>query len=160
MTTVPLKFVANSFLQRDFRDGVATISPMKMQKLVYLAHGWNLAINDGPLIDEHFEAWPYGPVEEDLYHIFKQFRNYPITKYATSWVGNESKAFIVPPANESFYQIFDRVVEKYGHFTALQLSALTHQPGTPWSITRERRWPEIPNELIRDHFRELVGNSG
>ena len=133
---------------------------MKMQKLVYLPHGWNLAINDRPLIDEHFEAWPYGPVEEDLYHIFKQYRNNPIRDYAKSWVGNEAKAFVVPDSNVDFYAIFDRVSKKYGHFSALQLSALTHQPGTPWSITRANGWPEIPNQLIKDHFRELAANGG
>ena len=62
---------------------------MKMQKLVYLAHGWHLAIHDRPLISENFEAWPYGPVEEDLYHIFKPYRDAPITDYAKTWVGNE-----------------------------------------------------------------------
>ncbi len=160
MPPLPVKTVANSFLQADFRDGVATISPMKMQKLVYVAHGWNLAINDEPLIAESFEAWPYGPVEEDLYHIFKQYRNNPITDYAKSWAGSEEKAFVVSRKNTAFYEIFDRVKQKYGHFTALQLSALTHQPGTPWSLTRANGLPVIPNDMIRDHFRELAAGGG
>ncbi|KLI63584.1 hypothetical protein AAV99_07435 [Aurantiacibacter marinus] len=158
--TLPLKSVANSFLQADFRDGFASISPMKIQKLVYLAHGWNLAINDEPLISEKFEAWPYGPVEEELYHIFKQYGNGPIRDYAKSWAGNEEKAFVVSDANSGFYDIFNRVMQKYGHFTALQLSALTHQPGTPWSETRANGWPEIPDDMIRDHFRELAAHGG
>lgn len=56
------KIVANCLLQRDFEDGRATISPMKLQKLVYLLHGWNLAIAEEPAIDSQFLAWPYGPV--------------------------------------------------------------------------------------------------
>lgn len=160
MATLPIKHVANTFLQADFRSGVATISPMKMQKLMYFAHGWNLAIHGEPLIDENFEAWPYGPVEEDLYHIFKQYRNGPITDYAKSWAGTEEKAFVVSESNHGFYDIFNRVVQKYGNFSALQLSALTHQSGTPWSVTRANGWPEIPNELIQNHFRELAANGG
>lgn len=155
---LPIKSVANNFLQWDFTNGVASTTPMKMQKLVYLAHGWNLAINDCPLVDENFEAWPYGPVEEDLYHMFKQYRNNPITDYAKSWVGDVEKAFVVPASATYFYEIFDRVISKYAHFTALQLSALTHQDGTPWSITRANGWSEIPNDLIRDHFRGLAAH--
>lgn len=35
-------------------------------KLVYFAHGWNLAINQAPLIDDTIEAWPC-PVIPALY---------------------------------------------------------------------------------------------
>ncbi len=154
----PVKQVANSFLQRDFTNGVASTTPMKLQKLVYLTHGWHLALHDAPLINEKFEAWPYGPVEDELYHIFKGYRNTPITDYAKSWVGNEEKAFVVADKFTSFSDVFNKVVNKYIHFSALQLSALTHQSGTPWSITRVSNKTTIPNDLIRDHFRGLVDN--
>lgn len=151
------KIVANCFLQRDFEDGRATISPMKLQKLVYLLHGWNLAIANEPAIDSQFLAWPYGPVEEGLYHIFKPFRGNPITEYAMSWDGDEKKALVVEKAdNEIFYKIFDFVVSRYMPMTALQLSTLTHQPGTPWSITRGKREMVIPNELIKEHFKGIA----
>ena len=156
--TLPINQVANNFLQWDFTNGIASTTPMKLQKLVYLAHGWHLAIHDAPLIEEKFEAWPYGPVEEFLYHMFKQFRNNPINDYAKTWVGGEEKAFVVSPDNTRFFEVFSRVIQKYGNFSALQLSALTHQPGTPWSITKAKGESEIPNELIRDHFRGLVAH--
>lgn len=156
--TLPIKHVANNFLQWDFQNGRASTTPMKMQKLVYLAHGWNLAINDAPLIAENFEAWPYGPVEEELYHMFKQYRDSPIADYAKSWVGNEKKAFVVADSITFFGEIFSRVITKYANFSALQLSALTHQDGTPWSITRANGGTVIPNELIKQHFRQLASN--
>lgn len=156
--TVPIKYVANDFLQWDFQNGQASITPMKMQKLVYLAHGWHLAINDTPLIGEKFAVWPYGPVEESLYHIFKQYRDDPITDYAKSWVGDARKAFVILDFNAHFREIFDLVISKYAHFTALQLSALTHQEGTPWSISRANGWTEIPDDLIKRHFRLLASN--
>lgn len=151
------KLVANNFLQRDFEDGVATITPMKLQKLVYCMHGWHLAIAGKPAITGQYEAWPYGPVEEDTYHIFKQYRNRPIRTYAQSWVGAESKAFVVAPnENKEFYDILDFVAQRYMPFSATQLSAMTHQPGTPWSITRDQGGTVISNDLIRDHFRALA----
>lgn len=154
-----VKHVANCFLQRDFEDGCATITPMKLQKLVYCLHGWHLAIEDEPAIDGQFEAWPYGPVEEELYHIFKSYGGNPIKSYATSWINDEKKAFVVPNSNHRFYEIVDFVAKKYMKFSATELSAMTHEPGTPWSITRGRRKSEIDNDLIKEHFRSIA-NAG
>jgi len=154
--TFPVQWVANSFLQRDFSDGVATITPMKIQKLVYMMHGWHLAITGEPAITGEFEAWPYGPVEDELYHLFKQFRSKAIKNYATTWVGDTPKAFVVSDDKTEFHSIFDKVVSKYMPMTALQLSSLTHQPGTPWSQVRGTGGGKIPNEMIEQHFREIV----
>lgn len=154
--TLPIKYIANNFLQYDFTNGSASTTPMKIQKLVYLVHGWYLAVHGEPLIDESFEVWPYGPVQEDLYHLFKGYRNTPITSYAKSWVGDQEKAFVVSDTNTNFYDVFNEVIQKYMNFSALQLSALTHQDGTPWSITKEMCEGTISNDLIRDHFRGLV----
>ena len=155
--TFQAKIVANCFLQRDFANGIATISPMKLQKLVYCFHGWFLAIEDKPVIDTHFQAWPYGPVEENLYHIFKPFGDQAITDYAMSWDGDEEKAFVVAEKNnEKFYGILKVVIDKYMPLSALQLSTLTHQPGTPWSKTREEGKMNISNDLIKEHFRGIV----
>jgi uncharacterized phage-associated protein len=130
---------------------------MKLQKLVYCLHGWHLAITGNPAIDGEFEAWPYGPVEEDLYHLFKAYRNKPITTYAQSWDGDEQKAFVVAPSgNKEFYDILNFVAERYMLFSATQLSAMTHKAGTPWSITRDSGLSVIGNDLIRDHFRTLA----
>jgi len=153
---ISVKLVANSFLQADFNSGSKSISPMKIQKLVYLTHGWHLAIHEEPAIDGFFEAWPYGPVEDELYHVFKEYGSSPIKDYAKSWDGTAFKAFVVSDTNSKFQQVFDQVLKKYMRFSALQLSALTHQPGTPWSITRNTGGGIIPNELIQTHFQELA----
>src|SRR5258708_4237314 len=69
---------ANFFLAKGLEDGVS-IDPLKLQKLVYFAHGWHLAVTGKPLIDEYVEAWPYGPVIPSLYHRFKSYGADPIT---------------------------------------------------------------------------------
>lgn len=58
------------------------IPPLKMQKLVYISHGWHLALSDGkPLVsDEYVEAWPYGPVFPSVYHEFKHYGASPHTR--------------------------------------------------------------------------------
>ena len=40
---------------------------MLLQKLVYIAHGWNLAICGEPLIEEAPEAWDNGPVYRSIW---------------------------------------------------------------------------------------------
>ena len=64
--------VANWFLDRADKDG-KPLDPMKLQKLIYFAHGWHLALTSKPLINEHPEAWAYGPVIPSIYHRFKKY---------------------------------------------------------------------------------------
>ena len=91
--TYPIKHVVNCFLQKDFEDGTASITPMKMQKLLYFLQGWHLAITGEPVIEEKFSAWQYGPVEENLYHMLKKYRGMPITAYLTD--EDSQQAFVV-----------------------------------------------------------------
>ncbi len=54
------------------------ISNLKLQKLVYYAQAWYLAIHDQPLFNEEFEAWIHGPVIPVLYQKYKTFSWKPI----------------------------------------------------------------------------------
>lgn len=51
--------IANEFIRRAVKDGHG-LDQMQLQKLVYIAHGWNLAVNGEPLVDEAPIAAPYG----------------------------------------------------------------------------------------------------
>ncbi len=76
------KAIANYFLDRAADAGDAP-TPMKVQKLVYYANGFYLAIFGEPLIDEQVEAWAYGPVIPSLHREFLEYGNGPITARAT-----------------------------------------------------------------------------
>ncbi len=124
------KTVANYFLELGRRDNVP-IDPLKLQKLVYLAHGWSLVFLKRPLIHEPIEAWRYGPVVQSLYKEFKRFRASPITENAnvsssSETLDSESKALV------------DAVWEKYRSLSSIQLSTLTHEPGYAWDLTRKK----------------------
>ena len=56
------KAVANTLLSRSKELGINDITPMKLQKLIYYAHGWLLAFLGTALIKEGVQAWKYGPV--------------------------------------------------------------------------------------------------
>lgn len=150
-------WVANSFIVRGNNEGVNDITPMKIQKLVYMMHGWNLAVTGQPAIGEQFEPWPHGPVNSTLYHQFKGNGSRPIREYAKDIdpVTGQEVATYVGPSDSQFYGIFDRVWGRYKNLTGGQLSDLTHAEGTPWSYARINGYQYIPNELIRTHFIEL-----
>ena len=156
--TFSVKSVANTFLWHAHgKKGRATISPMKLQKLVYCLHGWHLAIENEPVLEDGFIAWPHGPVNEEMYHIFKEYGRGPITQYATEWHDDEEKAYRVNHENSKFYRIFKAVYKKYMPYTAIQLSNLTHAKGTPWEVTKSGQGNElISDHLIKQHFISLA----
>lgn len=53
------KAAANYCLDLAEEEG-KRLDPMQIQKLVYFAHGWYLALTGEPLVEEHPEAWAYG----------------------------------------------------------------------------------------------------
>jgi uncharacterized phage-associated protein len=70
----PTLAIANEFLGRAFEEGRG-LTQMQLQKLVYLAHGWNLAVNGEQLVEDEFEAWSYGPVLRRLYDATRIYSN-------------------------------------------------------------------------------------
>ena len=50
-----------------------SVSPKKLQKLLYYIEAWHLVHIGVPLIDEEFQAWVHGPVLPSLYHQLKEF---------------------------------------------------------------------------------------
>jgi uncharacterized phage-associated protein len=153
-----------------------SLTPMKIQKLVYFGHGWHLAIKDAPLIFEQVEAWSYGPVIPSLYQAFRQYGNQPIETPATTFLvhisPDEDENFEFrrtipsledkPDQADSVRMLLDRVWQIYGRFSAVQLSNLTHQPGTPWYkvyTEYEGQLPkrtDIPMSYIKDYFKSLA----
>lgn len=125
-----------------------TLSPLQILKLVYISHGWSFPINGGPLIGDRIEAWQYGPVVPDLYHLIKGFRASPVTNPIPD--GDA-------PLTSREMLLIDAVFGTYGRYSGGQLSAMTHRPGTPWAIAWERgRNSEITNGMIEDHYRKLA----
>ena len=140
--------IADFFLYAGKDD--QSMTPMKLIKLVYIAHGWCLGLYNRPLINESPEAWKYGPVIPSLYDKFRQYGNQKIDI----------------PVNENPIQeddktnlLLQKIWNTYGKYTAIQLSAMTHEPGTPWSITWEKAKKQyknlnltIPDNLIQEHY--------
>src|SRR6267143_2519586 len=149
------KSVANYFLELASSKGQG-LSPMKLQKLVYFAHGWHLALFHKPLIDERVQAWRYGPVIPSVYHEFKRFGAQSITGTATDLDKNGLYLPLIPEEDKQTRAFLNRIWDVYAKFSGVQLSNMTHAPGSPWAIAWDEGggMPEVAinDEMIRDHF--------
>lgn len=155
------KAIANYFLDLA-KSKRQTLTPMKLQKLIYFAHGWHLAMYGEPLIDEQVQAWDYGPVIHSIYTEFREFGAGPIEDRATD-LDVALMALVTPavhPNDKRTIQFLNRIWEVYGKYSAIQLSNLTHTPGAPWQEARKQaqslRSVAISNDLIGKYFRAKV----
>ena len=115
-------------------------------KLVYMAHGWTLALRGEPLINEQAEAWSYGPVLPAVYYAFRRFGTddlRPIAIYGEE-LDDDTKALL------------DRVYEMYGRLSPKDLSRLTHIKGGPWHqcYRGNDKYSPIPDKAIAAHFQD------
>ena len=143
--------IANEFITLASREAIE-LDPLKIQKLIYLTHGWSLAFLDRPLIEEAIEAWTYGPVVPEIYRAFRSYGYSSIDKTLpipdnTTEIDEQSRRLIA------------EVWKTYKGRTGVQLSMLTHEPGYAWDVTRReqgdsRRFnsPTISNEMIKSEF--------
>ena len=67
--------------------------------------------------------------------------------------------------------LIDKIRDVYGQYSGIKLSAITHEPGTPWyKVTHDRLYRIrnkqqmvgqniiIPNSLIAEYYRKRVEN--
>ncbi len=119
--------VADFFLSKE------PMSQKKLQKLVYYAYAWTLALlNDSEesikyrLFDSEIQAWVHGPVCPLLYQEYKRY----------GWEDIEKIEFY----DEDIFQgdildILNQVWDVYGKYTGNQLEGFTHQED-PWIAAR------------------------
>ena len=157
--------VSNEFLDLGANEpGVPFIDQMKLQKLLFYAHAWRLALSGKPLFEEDFEAWPWGPVVRDVYSQTARFGRGPVTTRLTRMgkISDGRFGLITPRVEDADTRTFVRSVwDVHKQFTGIQLSNATHARGEPWTIIKESypsldSKPTIPNDLIKDVFQRKL----
>lgn len=156
--------IANLFLDWGARDGIP-VDPLKLQKLVYLAHGWHLGLTRQPLIYQTVVAWPYGPIIRDVYWQFKKYRGENVSGRATIPPDGVNTFEHIPlraELTDKSRAIVDRVWEVFKNNTGIELSAMSHTAGTPWhqvtsgKAKKDIRDIPISNRLMSDYFQSLA----
>lgn len=118
--------IANYFLTR------STLTPKKIQKMVYYAYSWFIALNNenaneitNVLFEERPEAWLHGPVFPSLYTHFKEFNWHEVPRIESEMVF----------ANNDINNFLDNIWNVFGELSADELEYMTHQED-PWINAR------------------------
>ncbi|MDX8066857.1 DUF4065 domain-containing protein [Pseudomonas aeruginosa] len=110
--------VAKFFLAQSNEEAGDLVSNLKLQKLVYYAQGFHLAVYDEPLFTDSIEAWTHGPVVPNVYHHYKQFGSGSIP----APIDFNLEAF-----SPEQVELLNEVQQIYGQYSAWRLREMTHE---------------------------------
>jgi len=118
------------------------LTHLRLQKLLYYAQGWSLALRDMPMFSERIEAWVHGPVVPDVYR---------------SLAGSGSDVILAdrfpepPDLTDEEADFIESVWTAYKDFSAVRLRAMTHAEA-PWKAARGNRPSEAAcqNEITHE----------
>ena len=114
------------------------VDNLKLQKLLYFVWTDYYKETGKSLFDDRIEAWAYGPVVPSVYYHYR--------RYVSSKIPAIERYCKFNPIDE---KIISKSVQKYALYSVGRLIDMTHQPNTPWSISKEKGWnAEIPKRLI------------
>ena len=121
------------------------VTPLRLQKLLYLNYGMYLKAHDNFLPHLRFQAWKYGPVVQEIYEYYKGFGSNPITKK----VGVEGGVY--PRLVDD--KTIQSTANKYAGMDAFELVALTHRREGAWyKAFAKKVGTEIEHSDIKEEF--------
>jgi len=143
--------IAYAFVKKGIEEG-RPVTQMKLQKMVYFAHGVHLASFSRPLIQEDFEAWQFGPVIPSIYQEYKTFGSQPINikqEYLDKQLGN---------LDHNAITVIDYTWNTTKNLSASTLSSWTHKQGSPWDkyYVPGAFNIQIDNIAIQSYFTNLL----
>ena len=161
--------VANTFLELAWSWG-QHVTPDRLQRLVYIAHGWYLALTGGhPLITGRVDGSPRGiPIIGELHEAMGAYGTQPIDepfgrKSDEGFTDKYREAGIdtVPLEDRQVHQLLHTIWHEYVAYTDEELVAMTTTQASPvyrlWlKPPRGASRSEIPVDLIQRHFEVLL----
>lgn len=136
------------------------VTPLALQKILYFIQGIYMVMFDKPLYKEDCMAWVHGPVYEEVYDLFKDFKFNPI----------EDNRFAI--LKERFAEldnqekmVIDLVINTFGKYSGKVLENITHNED-PWKDARSDYEPLQPSreiiskEEIKKYFSNVANSYG
>ncbi|MDR0930941.1 MAG: DUF4065 domain-containing protein [Clostridiales bacterium] len=124
-----------------------SITPMKLQKLLYFIYKKYIQITKQPLFAERFEVWQFGPVLKNVYMAFNHYGNTPIKEFYKD--SNDDVYVVNIDSDPNLKEAFEYVWDKYREYDAITLSELTHLDNTAWSIAKNNNYGVLKDEDIQ-----------
>lgn len=137
----------------------SSLNFLKLQKLVYYAQAWHLAIHRQPLFQGRFQAWIHGPVNRELFDRFKGRKQL----YSAMELGDVRSGFDLGQISNEKARFLDSILETYAGLTGSQLEEMTHNED-PWIQARkgyrpsERCEVELSEELMGRFYRSRLSS--
>ncbi|MYC99166.1 MAG: DUF4065 domain-containing protein [Gammaproteobacteria bacterium] len=150
----PVGAIANFMIGRSMKYHTL-LTHLQLQRLVYIAYGFGLAIFNRRLFTEAIQVWRLGPVVPDLYHEFKRFGPHVIREWST-YYDYASHQFVFPAVDErdgGALLVLNRTWNQYGNLPPSDFVPATDQYGALASVTQPQ---PIEDHLIRQHFQQLL----
>ncbi len=141
-----------------------SVSPKKLQKLLYYVEAWNMVHIGEPLINEEFEAWVHGPVLPSVYRQLKGFgfNNLQVINEEEDSAAKEIQGIIEKnKLSDDQLGVIYSVLNKYGGLSAFELEMLSHNEA-PWVEARGGVPPHmsckeiIPKPRMRAFYSSLI----
>jgi uncharacterized phage-associated protein len=134
--------VSDEFLRLARSDSCyEDLSHMKLQKLIYCAYGWSLAVLDERLFAEKIQVWKYGPIINSVYCRFRRFGMRRITLLP-------KEELLEQHNKELILQVWDN----YKSWTERNLSTASHEPDAPWALAKARHDFILRDDEIKGYF--------
>ncbi|MBW4671063.1 MAG: DUF4065 domain-containing protein [Cyanomargarita calcarea GSE-NOS-MK-12-04C] len=123
-----------------------SVTHLKLQKLVYYAQGFHLALYDKPLFASEIKAWEYGPVTFFLWQKFNYYGSSPITAPDNFDISIYSKCQIA---------LLDEVYSKFADLDPFLLVEMTHKEPT-WIDAYPQK--VITQEAMQRYFKVRISS--
>lgn len=140
-------------------EGDTDLNTLKHQKLLYYVQAWHLAFFGKPLFNQDFQAWIHGPVNREIYDIYKDTKNL----YSELFFENLIDQKNIEKLTEEERNHIDTVLDSYANYSSTQLEIMTHNED-PWIETRkgltayERCEKIIPKEIMESYYKARLNN--
>lgn len=118
------------------------VTPLALQKILYFIQGIYMVIFGKPLYKEDCMAWIHGPVYEEVYDLFRDFKYNPI----------EDNRFAIfkdrfEELSEQEKKVIDLVINTFGKYSGKVLEDITYEE-LPWKNARVGYEPSEPSREI------------
>ncbi|MGE5632001.1 MAG: Panacea domain-containing protein [Caulobacteraceae bacterium] len=133
----------------NYRD--IDISNLKLQKIMYYAQSWYLAVTHNRLFNADFEAWKHGAVIRPLYYKYSIFGYNNINIFCDNeqYLRNVKAKF-----GDYVCDFLDKIIKEYAYYTAEELRDINHKE-LPWRKARVNVDCEgRSSEVIRSEWME------
>ncbi|KAA6333472.1 hypothetical protein EZS27_018119 [termite gut metagenome] len=120
--------ISDWILSRYNLEAGDSITPLKLQKLLYYCQAWHYTIFNTPLFKDSIEAWTHGPV------VPSQFKRFAHLRMCDNILANPIQIEKVNLEKDT-EELLIEVMNIYGQHTAYYLEKLTHTE-RPWKETR------------------------